>query len=198
MSAGFVGGPAPPGLPQDLTSNFAVTGGTGEFLGARGTLMQPLVTVRFASMEEDPANRRTHGGGRGRFVVSLILLTRPEIVTTASGPAVYHADFSPVTAARPARAGETLIMMATGLGPTRPGLNPGAVFPNSPPQEVNSPVEVTVNGNAADVVNKIGWPGTTDTYRLDVRVPNGTAPGIAALQVAVAFIPGREVRIPIQ
>jgi hypothetical protein len=201
MSAGFVGGPAPPGSPQDLTSNFAVTGGTGAFLGARGMLTQPPApgSPRFASMEEDPANRRTNGGGwRGQFIVSLIPLSAPEIVSAAGGPAVFHSDFSPVTAAKPARAGETLIATATGLGPTRPGLGPGTPFPDNPPQVVNSPLEVTLNGKPADVVTKIGWPGTTDTYRVDIRIPEGTAPGMAALRLTAAFIPGREVRIPIQ
>ena len=61
-------------------------------------------------MQEDPANRRVNGGTRGHWIVSLIPLSWPEIVTTASGPAVFHADFSPVTAARPARAGEVLIV----------------------------------------------------------------------------------------
>jgi uncharacterized protein (TIGR03437 family) len=65
-------------------------------------------------------------------------------------------------------------------------------------QEVNSPVEVKVNGNVAEVLNKIGWPGTTDTYRLDIRVPDGTAPGMATVQLTAAFIPGREVSLPVQ
>jgi uncharacterized protein (TIGR03437 family) len=198
MSSGFATGPAPPGAPPGLLLNLAVTGGTGAFLGARGFMTSTPFTVRVASMEEDPANRRIHGGGRGRFIVYLIPLSRPEIVTSASRPAVFHADFSPVSTTRPARAGETLIVTATGLGPTRPGLVPGTPFPASPSQEVNSPLEVTVNGKPADVLNKIGWPGMTDTYRLDIRVPDVTAPGMAALQVTAAFIQGREVSIPVQ
>jgi uncharacterized protein (TIGR03437 family) len=149
-------------------------------------------------MEEDPANRRTHGGGRGRFIVFLIPASSPEIVSTASGPAVLHADYSPVTAANPARAGETVITTVTGLGPTRPGLSPGTPFPDSPLQEVNSPLEASVNGRPADIVNKIGWPGTTDTYRVDIRIPDGTAPGMAALRLTAAYIPGRETRVPVQ
>jgi len=198
MSTGFAGGTAPPGASPGLLGNLAVSGGTGAFLGVRGMLTFPPFTVRLASMEEDPANRRTHGGGRGRIIVSLIPLSRPEIVSTANGPAVFHADFSPVTSTRPARAGETLIVTATGLGPTRPGLSPGTPFPESPLQEVNSPLEVTVNGKPADVINKIGWPGTSDIYRLDIRVPDGTAPGVAMLQLTAAFMTGRDVRIPIQ
>ena len=76
-----------------------------------------------------------------------------------------------MTAARPARAGEIVIVRATGLGPTRPGVNPGQPFPSDSVQEVNSPVEVLVGGKTAEVVNKLGWPGSVDTYRVDFRVP---------------------------
>jgi hypothetical protein len=189
---------APPGVPPGQFANSAVAGGTGAFLGARGLITTPGFTLRNASMQEDPANRRMNGGGRGHIFVYLIPMSWPEIPSTASGPAVFHADFSPVTSAKPARSGETLIVTATGLGPTRPGLAPGTPFPDSPLQEVNSPLEVTVNGKPTDVLNKIGWPGTTDTYRVDIRVPDGTAPGIATLQVTAAFIAGREMKIPVQ
>ena len=64
-------------------------------------------------------------------------MSRPAIVADAAGPAVFHADFSPVTAAKPAKAGEVLIAKATGLGPTRPGVIPGQPFPTDPIQEVN-------------------------------------------------------------
>ncbi|MBI3683877.1 MAG: hypothetical protein HY235_26175 [Acidobacteria bacterium] len=39
-----------------------------------------------------------------------------------------------------------LSLIATNLGPTRPGVDPGQPFPASPRQIVNSPLEVTVNG----------------------------------------------------
>lgn len=197
MTAGGFGG-APPGIPPGQFGNSAITGGTGAFLGARGFVASPGLTLRNASMQEDPANRRINGGGRGRILVYLIPMAWPAIVTTASGPSAFHADFSPVTSAKPARSGETLIVTATSLGPTRPGLAPGTPFPDSPLQEVNSPLEVTVNGKPADVLNKFGWPGTSDTYRVDIRVPDGTAPGMAALQVTAAFIAGRTVSIPVQ
>jgi hypothetical protein len=196
MTSGFTGGNSPPGLPGFC--NLAVIGGTGAFQGATGTVASPNFSTRPTSMAEDPASRRINGGTRGHFFAYLTSTASPEIVSTASGPAVFHTDFSPVTVARPARTGETLILMTMGLGPTRPGLTPGTPFPQSPLQEVNSPLDVTVNGKAADVLNKFGWPGTTDRYRLDIRVPDGTAPGMAALQLTAAFIPGPTVSIPVQ
>ncbi|MBI3470115.1 MAG: hypothetical protein HY013_02010 [Candidatus Solibacter usitatus] len=131
-------------------------------------------------------------------MLTLIPMYVPQIAITGSGPAVFHADFSPVAEAKPARAGEVLIVRATGLGPTRPGVDPGQPFPLDPFQEVNSPVELSVNGKPAEVINRIGWPGLVDTYRVDFRVPDGTAAGMAALQLTAAWIAGPEVRIPVQ
>jgi uncharacterized protein (TIGR03437 family) len=120
-------------------------------------------------------------------------------MATASGPAVFHGgDFSPVTAARPAKAGEVLIVRATGLGPTRPGVDPGRPFPLDSLLAVNSPVDVTVNAQTAEVINAVGWPGLVDTYRLDFRMPDGIATGMSAIQLTAAWIAGSQVNIPIQ
>jgi len=88
-------------------------------------------------MTEDPARRRINGGGKVHFVYQLFPMTRPEIATTLNGPAVTHSnDFSLVTAANPAKAGEKLSLFATGLGPTRPAVDLGKPFPASPPAVV--------------------------------------------------------------
>lgn len=162
---------------------------------------EPVVT-RQASVNEDPANRRRHGGGSARFFLHLIPMSRPEIVVTANGPEVFHgADFSLVTAAKPAKAGEVLIARATGLWPTRPGVNPAQPFPAypaNPLQVVNSPVDVTVNGQSAAVTNAFGWPTQVDMYRVDFQLPDGTAAGMAAIQLTAAWITGSPVTIPIQ
>jgi len=119
-------------------------------------------------------------------------MARPTVVS------VFHADFTPVSASSPARAGETLILSATGLGPTRPGVDPEQPFPASPLQEVNSPLDVTVNGQAAVIVNKVGWPGTTGAYRVDLRIPDGTASGTATIQISAAFIDGPPAQVPVR
>ena len=120
-------------------------------------------------------------------------MARPEVA------AIFHPDFSPVTAASPAKAGEVLIVRATGLGPTRaPGVEVGQPFPPDSRQEVNSPVDVTVNGQPVEPINKIGWPGLLDTYRVDFRVPDGIAVGMARVQISAAWVAGPPVNVPIQ
>jgi hypothetical protein len=195
-----------PGAPAAALSGSlnAIVGGTGAFLGARGQTgtLRLVSGNRFASMAEDPAYRRIHGGGKYTHFIHLIPMTVPEVISTTLGPAVFHAsDFSPVTADKPARAGEQLIMRATGLGPVRPNLDPGKPFPPYPEgqlHEVNSPVEVTVTGKDAKVINKYGWPATTNVYRVDFVVPDGTAAGMATVGLSMAWINGPEVKIPVR
>lgn len=204
FASGFGGGTPPAGAPlAGTSSNYAVVGGTGAFLGARGQVsLGPVATaVRSASVTEDPSNRRTHGGGRLPLVVHLIPMERPEIISTENGPGIYHSDFSQVTADRPARRGETLILSVSGLGPVTPNLGPGKPFPafeEGKVHEVNSPVEVRVNGKAATVANKIGWPAYTNVYRVDFVVPEDTGAGMAAVGLSVAWIGGPEVRFPVR
>ena len=91
-----------------------------------------------------------------------------------------------------------MIASVTGLGAVRGQTLLGESFPASPLAEVVSPVGVLVNGKEAEVFNKIGWPGTTDRYRIDFRVPSGLAPGTATIQLTAAWIPGPTVDIPVQ
>ena len=193
-------GAPPPGAPlTSIGNNKAITGGTGAFLGARGQMgFSQGGGIRIASVSEDPANRRVHGGGTTRHLIQLMPASRPEIESMTTGPAVWHADFSPVTAARPAKRGELLIVRATGLGPTRPGVEFGRPFPQGVFHQVNSPVTISVNSQQAEVINAIGWPELVNTYRIDFRVPAGTTSGMASIQVSAAWISGAPVSIPVQ
>ena len=89
-------------------------------------------------------------------------------------------------------------MFASGLGAVRATLNPGDPFPANPPAAVNSPVQVTVNGNAAELLAAVGYPGTRDGYQVNFRVPPGTAKGAASIQLSAAWIPGSAVMIAVQ
>jgi len=180
-------------------SGWAIVGGTGAFVGAKGTMTSAAGrTTRTTSQAEDPSMRRINGGGRHIVLIQLIPMFRPEVLIGANGPVVFHNDHNLVTAASPARAGETLIMYAKGLGPTNPSVNPGDPFPNVPYAIATSPVEVLVNGRSVPAINQIGVPGTTDLYRVDFRVPDETAAGTANLQVSAAWVRGAAVAIPVR
>ena len=197
------GAPAPGSPPGSTIGNLAIVGGTGAFIGAKGTFNQAAVTnppgQRPASVAEDPSRRRINGGGgRNRVLLQVFPMFRPEVLLGSNGPVVFHSDFSPVTAASPARAGENLIVYARGLGPTTPSVNPGDPFPSEPLAIATSPVEVLVNGRSAPAINQIGLPGTTDTYRVDFRVPDDTAAGTANIKLSAAWVTGAAAPIPVR
>jgi len=192
---GKAGSMRPPGAPSSLeASPGIVIGGTGAYYGVRGQIgFQGPGSNRNASVREDPFLRRLLGGGNRYInILHLIPWRRPEIT------AVYHENFAPVTEANPARSGEVLILRAAGLGPTRPGVDPDQPFPAQPIQEVNSPVEVSIAGQDAEVMNKFGWPGTVDMYRIDIRVPRGLTPGIHPVRIGAAWISGLTAPVPVQ
>ncbi len=197
---GVTGGAPPLGAPKSgVNGNFAVIGGTGAFLGARGQAATIMNNRRATSTFENPINRRTFPAGLWKLAVQLIPMRTPEVTPTSNGPAIVHSsDFSLVTAAKPAHAGELLTLFASGLGPTRPGVDPGQVFTASPAQLASSPIDVLVNGNAGEVLYAGGYPNTVDNYQANFRIPNDTAPGMTAIQLKAAWIAGTEVRIPVQ
>src|SRR5260370_13736645 len=122
---GFVGGMRPPGAPKEIPAGgYTVTGGSGAFFGVRGYFQTSNATPeRVTSACEDPSLRRVYAGalGKRQGVLYLVPLSQPQILTTTNGPAVVHAnDFTPVTAAKPAKAGELLTLFASGLCATRP------------------------------------------------------------------------------
>jgi hypothetical protein len=199
VSLGLSGGPPPPGTPSTERANWAIVGGTGAFLGARGQISGTGGVGRAASMAEDPANRRINGGTARQFIIHVIPMTVPQIVTTAAGPAVAHSsDFTLVSASHPAAAGEILSLFATGLGPTLPAVDPGLPFPSNPYAAVNSPVTVTVNGKPANVLAAVGYPGSAEGYQVNFRMPPDAAKGSAAIQVSAAWIAGASVSIAVQ
>ena len=201
MIFGMSGGDAPPGRPSGENGNWAIVGGTGAFLGARGQAQEAGGNIpgRIASMVEDPAYRRVNRGGTRRFVLHLVPMNAPRIVTGPRGPAVVHSrDFASVTAGNPAAPGEILSLIASGLGPTIPGVAPGQYFPSAPLAVVSSPVIVTVNGRPAEVLAAVGYPSSYDAYQVNFRVPHDVEKGNVDIQLAVAWIADTPVTILVQ
>ena len=103
-----------------------------------------------------------------------------------------------MTSSKAAAEGELLSLFATGLGPVTPGVDPGQPFPSSPLATAISPVVVTVNGKAAEVLAAVGYPGGEDGYQVNFRMPSDAAKGVAAIQVSAAWIAGTPVDIAVQ
>jgi hypothetical protein len=178
-----------------------IVGGLAGFFGAIGDHQGGTTSIpaRQASTGEDPANRRTLGGGKMSVVFYIYPRFRPTIQSMADGPSVFHTDYTAVRASNPARPGETLILAATGLGPVKPDLLPvgAAPFSASPVQEVNAPVTVEFNGQETPAISKIGWPGQKSVYWVSFQVPSDAKVGTATVQLNATWIPGPAISIAV-
>ena len=97
-----------------------------------------------------------------------------------------------------AASGEILSLFATGLGPTRPGVDPGQPFPSNPLAVVNSPLEVIVNGKPAELLSAVGLPGAVNGYQVNFRMPPGLGKGHATIQISAAWVAGAPVSISVE
>ncbi|MBL8227086.1 MAG: hypothetical protein JNL98_01360 [Bryobacterales bacterium] len=185
-------GASAPGAPAGA-GVLAVLGGTGPYFGVRGQGANVgSSNLRTASMQEDPTRRRVNGGGSMTMGIHLSGALLPNVISA------FHSDFTPVTTDRPARAGEVLTLKVRAGWPVQPSLAAGQVFPQDPVRPVSTPIEALVNDAPAEVINAIGWPGSRDEYRVDIRVPSGATPGTAKVQVNGAYLPGAVFNLPVR
>lgn len=135
----------------------------------------------------------------GVFHGFLLVPDVPRVVLTTGGAAVTHSsDYKLVTAENPAAPGELLTLFATGLGPTRPGVEPGKPFPSSPLATVTLPVEVRANGTPAEVLAAVGIPGAVGGYQVNFRLPTNTLTGLASLQVSAGMVADTSVKVMVK
>lgn len=90
-----------------------------------------------------------------------------------------------------------MILSASGLGPVD-GFESGVAFPADRILAVNSPLGASVGGRSARVVNKLGWPGLVDIYRVEIQVPDGIPARLASVRLTDAWILGPEFWFPVQ
>ena len=202
---------APGGLFTVLGSNLAkVTGNIDGFNGADwpAALAGAQVTVggkpaRLLYVSPTQIN--------AQVPYEVTTVGQPVVVITANGPsngvgiiaslyapaifggAVFKAiDGSQVTAANPATAGDSLLIYATGLGPTTPGLTSGQLVPAGSPATtvpVYTTAAVTVNfgGTNAAASRSAGVPGLGGVYQVTATVPAGLTPGTVKLRLQMSF-----------
>jgi hypothetical protein len=144
------------------------------------------------------ATSETLANGDMRRLLTLIAGPLPAVMEEPEGLMVMDSTMTPISAANPAIAGQTLILMVSGLGPTTPGNDGHSPFPADVAAQVNSPIEAMVNGEPATVLSAAGWPGLCGAYRVEIRIPADTAPGDATLQIVAAFIKSEVITIPVR
>jgi uncharacterized protein (TIGR03437 family) len=136
----------------------------------------------------------TTGGGSSSQVTVYTSPTAPGVFTSTSngiGPAsLFRTNYTYVTQANPAAAGEPLFFYANGLGSTTPVVSDGAAAPSSPPATVDDPnLSVDIfdsNGNYTPVT--IAFSGLAPTlagvYQINFTLPPGIASGMGYLEVS--------------
>jgi uncharacterized protein (TIGR03437 family) len=104
----------------------------------------------------------------------------PQLFQTADGYVIaQHADYSLITLDHPARAGEIIVVYATGLGMTRPNPSPGEI-PIYPGLMARlQELQISVGGVvlAADQILYAGLsPGFAGLYQINLRLPEALGP----------------------
>ncbi len=129
-----------------------------------------------------------NNGRRSNAVDVPLAKTAPGVFTLdssgAGAGAILHPDYSLVTAAAPAKHGETVQIYLTGLGATAPPVGDGLPASGSNLSVVTADVAVYIGGKAAPVVFKGLAPGFAALYQLNVTVP-ADAPSGAKIPLAI-------------
>ncbi len=109
----------------------------------------------------------------------------------------FDSDWKPITSTHPAMPGSRVIAFAADLGPTRPEVPAGAIFPRDPLATSLLRLRVQVNGVFAEVVSQLGAPGEVNLYRFDFVVPKATHPGMAKVTISAAGAESPAAEIPV-
>jgi uncharacterized protein (TIGR03437 family) len=116
--------------------------------------------------------------------------------TSASVDAdIIHVDNSWVSQSSPAKAGEILIVWATGIGNLSQLAATGAASPGSPPAQAVDLPTVTVGGASAVVQFAGLTPGSVGLVQINIQLP-ATLPAGASLPLVVTF-PGGAASQPV-
>ncbi len=176
-------------LPANISGTTVTIGGFSAplFSVTTGTTDQINMQVPFELAGTSEAEVVIRNNGRVSAAETIALAASPALFTVAgngSGPGAFlHADFSAITASRPARAGEVIVLYATGLGTVTPAVATGSAASAAVITRVNGNVTVTIGGRAAQVLFAGLAPSFVGLYQINVIVPAGNFAGDNVVKV---------------
>ena len=181
----------------DLLNGVAVAVG-----GQRARLLYVSPTQINAVLPIDtPVGRQqaavNNGNGPAEAAVTVAAVAPAIFFGPSGGIVLKNSDFSLVGSGNPGRAGDVLVVYATGLGPTTPAIEGASLAPASP-AVVIAPVAVTIGGRDAEVISSVASPGFAGLYQVAVRVPAGVAAGNAPLVLRSGQAVSNTVNIAVQ
>jgi len=151
-------------LPYDVADNT-----THQMIVKRGNLLSLPEAVLIGSVQ--PAVFTVDGTGKGQ---GHIYGTNPEgLLVLADNE-------------RPVKAGEYVVIYATGLGPVDIPVVDGAPAPSGPFARPKNPIAVTVQGKDAPVVFAGLAPGFAGVYQVNLQIPADVTPDASAQLVVKA------------
>jgi uncharacterized protein (TIGR03437 family) len=121
----------------------------------------------------------------------------PSVQNGAHIIAQHSADFSLVTASKPAKPGEVLIMYLVGLGATNPSVPSGAATPASPLHPTTDPVTVKVGSQTATVSFAGLSPFFVGLYQINFQVPVGANSGELEVDVTQNSVAANPTLLPV-
>jgi uncharacterized protein (TIGR03437 family) len=126
------------------------------------------------------------GGRSAPYPLPLDTYAPGIFTTTGNLGSIWHIDGRPVTLSDPAMAGESLSLLATGLGPTNPAVPTGALAPINPPAVAATIPSMIVDGLNAPVQYAGLEPSTVGRYRVFFLVPSSLSAGNHSLLLRIA------------
>ncbi len=142
----------------------------------------------------------TNTNGAGTAANVTIAATAPAVFTNPAAPGsgiVVHQNFSLVTPQHPAKAGEVLILYATGLGQTTPPLTTGTLL-IYPPRSDTATASVAIGGREAPVIYSLASPNAAGLYQVAVTMPAGVPAGTAPVVLRIGAAAAASVNIDVQ
>ncbi len=138
----------------------------------------------------------TPGGTSAPFTMPLAANAPNIFFDSVGGFVLKNNDFSLVRPANAVRAGDILLVYATGLGQTTPPQPTGRITPN--PSFNTAAARVTIGGVDAPVIYSIASPGFVGLTQTAIRVPAGLPAGNRPLVLSVGTAASNTVQIAVQ
>ena len=132
---------------------------------------------------------RTPGGASDNLNVTILPNAPSVFRTTSAGgsdpvAAVYRAENNElVSDSNPVRAGDSLVIYATGLGRTSPAVDTGDAAPSEPLASATTQPDVTLSGDPLSVDYAGLTPGGVGVYQINVKVADVPGNGTADLSI---------------
>lgn len=137
--------------------------------------------------------------GSSNAVAVPVLAAQPGIfILDSANAGAVHADGSIVTSARPAAAGETVVIYLTGLGTVSNSPAAGQPASLSVLSQTTVAPQVAIGGLSASVAFSGLTPGFIGLYQINAVVPNGVPAGNADLVIQANGVNSNKAAVPVR